>query len=168
MKTIQGDLVLEDNSAFHESLEVKGNILGKDGKRFSLTVFGDIITRNIDAWHINAMNITAWNINARNITAWDIYAWNIYARNINASDINAWDINALDINAWNITAMDINADDITSRNIDALDINASDINAWNIKCESRKKKNENDKTITGGFITNRSKLEPKDRGLQHG
>jgi hypothetical protein len=117
MKIIQGDLILKKDTTFHEPLKVEGNILGKDGKRFSLTVHG-------------------------NITAKDITAWNIYARNIDALDINT-----SDITAWNIYAGDVNA---------------KDINAWDIICETRKKKDQDNKTIARTFVTEKSKLERKN------
>jgi len=78
MKTIEGNLILEKDTTFKESIKVEGNIKGYS----DLKVLGDI-----DAWDINARNINAWNIDAKNIIAWDI---------------NAWDINAWDIHAWNI------------------------------------------------------------------
>jgi hypothetical protein len=97
-KTIEGDLIITEDTTFKESIIVTGNIKG----RYNLNVIGDI-----DAGDINACNI-----NARNINAWDINAWDINACNINACDIDAWDINASDIDAWDINASDINARDI--------------------------------------------------------
>ena len=61
-KIIKDDLVLEKNMTFKESIIVEGNIIGKDGNRYNLTVMG---------------NINAENINARDIDAWDINAWDI-------------------------------------------------------------------------------------------
>jgi hypothetical protein len=151
MKTIQGDLILEDDTTFHEPLKVEGNILGKDGKRFSLTVHG---------------NITAGNITARNITARNITADDITAGNITAMDIDAGDITAMDIDAGDITAMDIDAGDITALCINAWGIVAGDIDAANIICESRKKKDPNNKTMTGIFITNRSTFKRKNWELE--
>jgi len=101
-KVFKGDLVLERDSLFEESIDVRGNIVGKDGKRFDLVVRGDI-----DAGNINAGNINAGNINAGDIDAGDIDAGNIDAGNINAGDIDAGDIDAGDIDAWNIDAVDI-------------------------------------------------------------
>ena len=92
-KIIKGDLILEKDTEYSESIKVFGNIKGD----YNLKVIG-----NINAMDINAMDINAWNINARDI---------------NAADINAMDIDAMDIDAWNIDAWNINAMDI-----DALDI----------------------------------------------
>jgi hypothetical protein len=161
MKEIQGDLILEKDTTFSESIKVNGSIFGKNGLRFSLTVYGDldandiivwdITAKNINAEDINAWNITAWNINAEDINAWDITAKNITARDIIAQDITAWDINANDINAWNITANDITANDITANDI---------------ICESRKKKDKNNETVARIFIQNKSKLERKNWELE--
>jgi CRISPR/Cas system-associated protein endoribonuclease Cas2 len=181
MKIIQGDLILEDDTTFYESIKVKGNILGKDGKRFPLTVYGNITanniyalnidTNNITAKNITAMDITAKNITAKNITAMDITAgnitaWDITAKNINARNIKAWDITTWDINALNIDALNITAMDINALNIDTGNITANNIYAGYIVCESRKKKDPNNKTVARIFITNRSKLEPKDWELE--
>jgi hypothetical protein len=92
MKTFETDLIMDKDMIFNESIEVKGNITGKDGIRFNLKVVGNINARDIDARDIDAWDINAWNINA----------WNINTRNINARDINAWNINAWDIDARNI------------------------------------------------------------------
>jgi hypothetical protein len=135
MKLIQGDLVLEKDTTFHESIKVEGDILGKDGKRFSLTVNGDI--------------------NAGDINAGDI----------DADDINANDINAKDIYAGDIDAMDINANDINAGRIDAVNINALDINARDIICESRKKKDKNNETRARIFIQTKSTLKHKNWDL---
>ena len=53
----EGNLVLEKDSVFEESIEVEGDIVGKDGSCFDLTVKG-----NINAWNIKAGNIKARNI----------------------------------------------------------------------------------------------------------
>ena len=100
MKTINGDLILTENTEFKESIKVNGNIKGKDNKRYDLKVNG-----NIDAWDIDARNI-----DAKDIDAWDIDAWNIDAMDIDARDINAMDIDARNIDAGDINAMDIVCD----------------------------------------------------------
>ena len=99
---IADDLILEKDTVYDCDLKVSGNILGKDGNKYSLTVKGNISARNISARNITAGNISAWNITARNITAGNISAWNITAWGITAGDITAWDITA-----WGITADDI-------------------------------------------------------------
>jgi hypothetical protein len=146
MKIINGDLILDKNTTFEESITVNGNIYGKGGRGSSLTVHGII-----NAWNINVWNINACDINAQNITACDINAWNINVWNINAQNITAWDINALDINAWDIIA---------------LDITACDINARDIICESRKKKDSNNKTIARIYITGKSKFTQRNWELE--
>ena len=142
----EGDLILTEDFKTEKKLIVKGNILGKDGKRYNINAW------DINAWDINAWDINAWDINARNISARNIDAGDIDARNINAWDINAWDINARDIDAWDMHAGDINA----------WDINAWDINAGDIVCEKRIKKSEKAITRARIFIENKSKLERKE------
>ena len=63
MKIIKGDLILNKDTTFNESIIVKGSICGY----FDLKVTG-----NINARDINARNIDAWDINARDINAGDI------------------------------------------------------------------------------------------------
>ena len=87
MKTIKGDLVLKEYTIFNESIKVEGNITGKNGKRFNLTVNGDITAGNI-----SAKNILANNIKAKNIKAYDILSNNILANDITANDITAGNI----------------------------------------------------------------------------
>ncbi len=144
-KIIEGDLILEKDTVFDESLEVHGSILGKYGNRYNLKVngnisAGDIIAMDIIAWditagNINAKDINAVNIDARNINAINIYAEDIDAEDIDAVDIKARDIDANDITAGNITAWNIIACNITAGNITANDINANDITARNINAD---------------------------------
>lgn len=89
---IKGNLILEKDTKFEESIEVEGSITGY----YNLTVIGDITAQNINAW-----DIKAWDIDARDIDARDIDAQNINAWNINAWNIDAWNIDARNINAWN-------------------------------------------------------------------
>ena len=126
-KIIEGNLILDKDTVFDESLEVHGSILGKDGNRYNLTVNGNIKAEDITVWDIDAGNISAWDISARNITA-----KNITAGNLDVGDIDAWDINAWNIKARDISAEDINAWNIKARNISAWTINTGDISARNI------------------------------------
>jgi hypothetical protein len=96
---IKGNLILEKDTTYEEDLKVDGNILGKDGNRYNLTVKGDINAWCINAWDINVGDINAWDINARDINAWDI----------NVGDINARDISyfAVCFACYNITCKSI-------------------------------------------------------------
>ena len=168
VRVIPGNLVLEKDRIFEQPIFVKGNIVGKNGMKYNLTVKGNITARNITARDINAQgdinvfeNITAWYI-----YAWDINAWNITARgNINANNINAWNIHALgDITAWNIHARS----HITALNITALDINVfeninakGDISAGFIICESLKQP-EGKRLVCKNLIEKRSTYELKE------
>jgi hypothetical protein len=100
MKTINGDLIMEEDMTFDDDLTVEGNILRKDRERFNLTVKGNLNAGNINAWDINALDIKASNIDARNIDAGNIDAGNIDARNIDAGNIDAGNIDALDISYY--------------------------------------------------------------------
>jgi hypothetical protein len=93
MKTIKGNLVLEKDTEFEESITVDGHIVGKDGNAYDLKVKGDIL----------ANNISAKDILANNISAGDILAWEILANNISAGDILAWEISANNISAKDIS-----------------------------------------------------------------
>ena len=118
-KIIEGNLILDDDTVFDESLEVHGSIIGKNGNRYNLTVNGNISARDMSTWDITARNITARNITADDITADDITAEDIEALNIDTGNIKAIDIYAWNITALNIEALNINAWNISARNIDA-------------------------------------------------
>ena len=156
-KIIEGNLILDDDTVFDESLEVHGSILGKNGNRYNLTVNGNISAEDITAWDISAKNITAKdisaeNITAKNINAKNINAWNITVLDITANDITAKDITALDISARNLDAWDISAKNITARNLDALDISTWNIHASFILCE--KLEQEPGSTLTATKVIN--------------
>jgi hypothetical protein len=77
MKTINGNLIMTEDLTFDEDLKVSGNILGKDGERFNLTVKGNLNARNINAEKIDALKIDALKIDALNIDALKIDALDI-------------------------------------------------------------------------------------------
>jgi len=52
-KIFEDDLVLEEDKTFEESIKVHGNIRGKDGENFNLTVRGSIDAGSIDAGNIS-------------------------------------------------------------------------------------------------------------------
>lgn len=128
-KTIEGNWIMEKDEVIEGNLTVKGSILGKDGRRFNLTVKG---------------NISAGNILAVDISAWDVSAWDISA----GGNISAWDISA----GGDVSAVgDISAvGNISAGNISAVDISARDISYYafciaykSIKCRSIKGRREN-------------------------
>ncbi len=151
-KIIEGNLILDKDTVFDESLEVHGSILGKNGKRYNLTVNGNISARDMSTWDITARNITADDITADDITAEDIKAKNldtldistknldtldISARNITARNLDACNISATNITVDGITANDITVSgDITALDITALDITAKNLDAWYIKAKN--------------------------------
>ena len=77
-ETINGDLILKEDTVIEENLIVNGDIRCEGG-RWNLTVRGDI-----DALDIDALDIVARDIDALDIAAWNIAAWDIDARNIDA------------------------------------------------------------------------------------
>ena len=90
---------MDKDTEIEGNLVVEGNILGKNGDRFSLKVEGNITAGKIDAGDITAGNIDAGHIKAGNIDAEDIKAGNINALDISSVTITAWDITARNINA---------------------------------------------------------------------
>ena len=87
-KIIEGNLVLEKDTEFDESIEVSGSILGKDGHRFNLKVEGDIDCNNIDCHNITCLDINCLDINCLDINCLDIDCRNINCHNINCLDID--------------------------------------------------------------------------------
>jgi len=72
MKKIKGDLILEKDTVFEEDLKVEGNIIGKDGNRYNLTVKGNIDCLDINCWDIDCRDIDCGNINCWDINCEDI------------------------------------------------------------------------------------------------
>ncbi len=158
---IKDDLVLEKDTTFESSIEVRKNIKTKDGMSFNLTVngsvkSGNIFIGNLKARDIFAHDIEADNIHAHNLEANNIEAGNIFSHNIKANNIHAWDIHAHDVDANNIGAINIFADTINAKDIEASAL---------IVCEKRLKKAEDSKTIAGVFVDNKSKITPTEQQI---
>ena len=164
-KIIEGNLILDKDTIFDESLEVHGSILGKNGKRYNLTVNGNITAEDITAWDISAKNITAKDISAEDIIAMDIISWDITAGNINAKDINAVNIDTRNINAINIDAEDIDAEDIDAVDIKARDIDASGITARDITAGNITTINISARNINADFIICEELVQKPDSTL---
>jgi hypothetical protein len=137
MKTIKGNLILEKDTVFDESIVVEGSIQGKDGMRYDLKVKGDIDCHNIDCRNIDC-------------------------NNINCNDINCYDIDAYYIVCRNIDCINIDCIDIDCYNIDCDNINCDDISAYFILCESIKQK-EGSKLIANNVITKRDAYVRKEQ-----
>ena len=75
-KTIKGNLELDKDTSYDESIVVEGHITCKNGFRFNLKVAGNISARDISAGNISAGDISAGNISAGDISA---------SKNLNAS-----------------------------------------------------------------------------------
>ena len=82
MPIIEGDLILDRDTIFDENLTVKGNILGKDGKRYNLKVRGHVYAMRVYTQDINVWNINAQEMDVRDIDARDIDVPKIRARHI--------------------------------------------------------------------------------------
>jgi len=72
MITIHGDLILEKDTEYNESLTVEGNILGKDVNRYNLKVCGDL----------DCLNLNCWNLDCRNLNCGDLDCWNLKAKKV--------------------------------------------------------------------------------------
>ena len=88
MKTIKGNLILEKDTIFDDNLTVKGNIMGKDGKRFNLTVKGNLDCRNLDCGDLDCNNLNCgdldcWDLNCNNLNCWDLNCNNLNCLNLN-------------------------------------------------------------------------------------
>ena len=102
MKKIKGDLILEKDTIFEEDLKVEGNIIGKEGDKYNLTVKGNINCRDIDCGNINCLDINCGDIDCGNINCEDIDCVDINCRNIDCWNINCWNIDCWNINFYAI------------------------------------------------------------------
>ena len=88
MITIKGNLILEKDTTYEDSLKVEGCILGKDGERFNLTIKGNL----------NCLDLTC-----RNLTCWDLTCWDL-----TCEDLTCRDLNCGNFTCWNLTCGDLN------------------------------------------------------------
>ena len=142
MKIIKGDLILEEDTIFNESIRVKGSIKGY----FNLNVCGNIDCRDIDC---------------RNIDCRDIVCRNIYCRDIDCGNIDCWNIDCLNIDCGNIDCRDIDCGNIVCGNIDCRNIDCRNI----VLCEKIKLR-RGCKVKAKMLIQNRSKLEIKEQKIK--
>ena len=102
MKTIKGNLILEKDTIFNESLTVEGNILGKGGVRYNLTVKG-----NLDCFDLDCFDL-------------------------DCEDLNCWNLNCFDLDCWNLNCEDLNCEDLNCRNLNCFDLDCGDLNCWDL------------------------------------
>jgi hypothetical protein len=114
MKTINGDLILTEDTTFDESIKVEGDIKC-DGGAWNLTVRGDI--------HCH-----------------DIHCHNIYCHDIHCHDIDCFDIRCRDIDCLDIVCNDIDCSNIDCHDIDCHNIDCHNIDCDNIISNSIKLK----------------------------
>ena len=62
MKEFNGDLILEKDTEFSESIIVYGNIRGKDNKRFNLKVKGNLNCLDLNCWDLDCWDLSFYAI----------------------------------------------------------------------------------------------------------
>jgi len=62
MKRIKGDLILTEDTTFVEDLKVEGNISGKDGFKYKLTVKGDLNCFDLHCFDLNCFDLDCGNL----------------------------------------------------------------------------------------------------------
>ena len=62
MKEFNGDLILEKDTEFSESIIVYGNIRGKDNKRFNLKVKGNLNCLDLNCKDLNCRDLNCGNL----------------------------------------------------------------------------------------------------------
>ena len=67
MKEFNGDLILEKDTEFSESIIVYGNIRGKDNKRFNLKVKGNL----------NCLDLNCKDLDCLDLNCWDLDCWDL-------------------------------------------------------------------------------------------
>ena len=67
MKRIKGDLILTEDTTFVEDLKVEGNISGKDGFKYKLTVKGDLNCFDLHCFDLNCCDLDCRNLHCRNL-----------------------------------------------------------------------------------------------------
>lgn len=75
--TIEGDLILTENTKFTKHLIVKGDIKGY--------------------WNLNCWNLDCRNLNCCNLNCWNLNCWNLNCLNLNCRNLNC-----LNLNCWNL------------------------------------------------------------------
>ena len=87
MKTIKGDLIMEEDMTFKESLNVAGNIFGKDGKRFNLKVEGDLKCRDL-----KCLDLKCWDLECRDLKCWDLKCRDLKCLDLECRDLKCRDL----------------------------------------------------------------------------
>jgi len=71
-ETIKGDWIMEKDEIVEGNLIVKGNITGENGRRFHLTVIGDLNCGDLTCGDLNCWDLNCWDLNCRDLTCWDL------------------------------------------------------------------------------------------------
>ena len=112
MKTIKGNLILEKDTIFNEDLTVKGNITGKDGNRYNLTVNGDLNCLNLRCWDLRCENL-----DCKNLDCWDLRCWDL-----RGGDLKCWDLDCNDLDCLNLNCGNLNCRDLKCGNLNCRDL----------------------------------------------
>jgi hypothetical protein len=121
---------MEKDEIIEDDLTVDGSIIGKDGKRFSLVVNGDLKCHNLDCRDLDCHNLNCWDLDCHNLNCYDLNCW----------DLNCWDLNCCNLNCWDLDCHDLNCHDL-----DCLDLSfyAVCFAYKNIVCQSISSRREN-------------------------
>jgi hypothetical protein len=87
MKTIQGNWIMEKDEIIEDDLTVDGSIIGKDGKRFSLVVNGDLKCWDLDCfnlkcWDLDCHNLNCHNLDCRELVCYNLDCWDLVCFNL--------------------------------------------------------------------------------------
>ena len=121
MKTIKGNLIMEKDMIFNESLKVEGKILGKNGDIFNLIVNG-----NLTCGNLNCNDLDCLNLNCRNLNCFDLTCWDLDCRNLDCLNLTCGNLNCRNLNCGDLNCGDLNCSDLT----------CSDLNCWNLNCRN--------------------------------
>ena len=82
METIKGNLILEKDTIFNESLTVEGNILGKEGVRYNLIVLGNLDCRNLNCRNLDCGNLDCFDLDCLNLNCLNLNCLNLDCLNL--------------------------------------------------------------------------------------
>ena len=77
MITIKGNLILEKDTTYEDSVTVEGCILGKDGERFNLTIKGNLTCWDLKCLDLTCEDLTCWDLTCNDLTCWDLTCGNL-------------------------------------------------------------------------------------------
>lgn len=87
-KEIIGNWEMEKDEVIREDLKITGNITGKDGERYNLTIIGNFDGRDFNGGNFNGGNFDGWNFNGGNFDGLNFDGGNFDGLNFNGNHIN--------------------------------------------------------------------------------